>query len=100
MIPPSAGAATTSTSKSLNISANILPTFEASKVGKMFAEMFKDFDVDVVAAPALGGIILSQWTAYHLSKLKKRNIMGVYTEKTLDKNQIFTRGYDKLVRGK
>lgn len=75
-------------------------TKEASKVGKMFAEMFKDFDIDVVAAPALGGIILSQWTAYHLTKLKRKNIMGVYTEKTLEKNQIFTRGYDKLVRGK
>lgn len=75
-------------------------TREASEVGKMFAKKCKDYDIDVVAAPALGGIILSQWTAYHLSKLKRKNVLGVYTEKTLEKNQIFTRGYEKLVKGK
>ncbi len=75
-------------------------TGETSKIGAMFAQKFKDLDIDVVAAPALGGIILSQWTAYHLSKLKKKEVLGVYTEKTPDKNQIFTRGYDKLVKGK
>lgn len=75
-------------------------TKEASQVGKLFAKKFKNKNIDVVAAPAIGGIILSQWTAYHLSKLKKKNILGVYTEKDLEKNQIFTRGYDKLVRGK
>lgn len=72
----------------------------ASRIGKMFAEQFKDKNIDVVAAPALGGIILSQWTAYHLSKLKKKEILGVYTEKTLEKNQIFTRGYEKLIKNK
>ncbi len=75
-------------------------TNEASKTGEMFAKLFKNFDIDVVAAPALGGIILSQWTAYHLSKVKKKEILGVYTEKTLEKNQIFTRGYEKFVKGK
>ena len=43
---------------------------ETAKVGKMFAEMFKDKDIDVVAAPAVGGTILCTWTAYYLSKLK------------------------------
>jgi orotate phosphoribosyltransferase len=75
-------------------------TKEASQIGKLFAEKFKNKNIDVVAAPALGGIILSQWTAYHLSKLKKKEVLGVYTEKTADNNQIFTRGYDKLVKGK
>ncbi len=75
-------------------------TKEASEVGKLLAQKFKTFDIDIVAAPALGGIVLSQWTAYHLSKLKKKEILGVYTEKDLEKNQIFTRGYDKLVRSK
>lgn len=72
----------------------------ASMVGKMFAQKFKNKAIDVVAAPALGGIILSQWTAYHLSKSKKKKILGVYTEKDADKNQIFTRGYDNHVKGK
>jgi orotate phosphoribosyltransferase len=75
-------------------------TKESSKVGKLFAEKFKNKGIDVVAAPALGGIILSQWTAYHLSKLKGKEVLGVYTEKTSDKKMMFTRGYDKLVKGK
>lgn len=72
----------------------------ASRVGKMFAEKFKTKAIDTVVAPALGGIILSQWTAYHLSKLKRKEVFGVYTEKDSDKNQIFARGYDKFVKGK
>jgi orotate phosphoribosyltransferase len=72
----------------------------ASKVGEMFAQKNKDVAVDVVVAPALGGIILSQWTAYHLSKLKGKEIFGIYTEKDAEKNQVFTRGYDKFVKGK
>lgn len=75
-------------------------TAETSRMGELFAIKNKDLDIDVVAAPALGGIILSTWTAYHLSKLKNKEILGVYTEKTPDKNQIFTRGYDLLVKNK
>jgi len=84
----------------LNKDALYPHTVETSKIGKMFAEKFKKKKIDVVAAPALGGIILSQWTAYHLSKLKGKEVLGVYTEKTPEKNQIFTRGYDKLVKEK
>lgn len=72
----------------------------ASEMGSLFAEKNKNLDIDVVAAPALGGIILSTWTAYHLSKLKGKEILGVYTEKNAEQNQVFTRGYDKLVQGK
>lgn len=71
----------------------------SSKVGLMFAEVNKGYPVDVVVAPALGGIILSQWTAYHLSRLKGKEVCGIYTEKDTDKNQIFTRGYDRFVKG-
>lgn len=72
----------------------------SSRIGELFAENHKDIDIDVVCAPALGGIILSQWTAFHLSKIKGKEVLGVYTEKDAEKNQIFTRGYDKLVTGK
>lgn len=78
-----------------------------SEVGKMFAEKFKDAEIDVVAAPAVGGTILTQWTAYHLSKLKNKEIFSVYTEKdkgttasAAESEQIFRRGYDKFVKGK
>jgi len=73
---------------------------EASKMGKLFAQKNMKLNIDVVAAPALGGIVLSTWTAYHLSKLKKKEVLGVYTEKDAEKNQIFTRGYDALIKGK
>ncbi len=75
-------------------------TDEASKIGELFAEKFKDYNIDAVVGPALGGIILSQWTAHHLSKLKNKEILGIYTEKDTEKNQVFTRGYDKLIKGK
>lgn len=75
-------------------------TEETSRVGMLFAKRAKDLDIDVVVAPALGGIILSTWTAYHLSSLKNKEILGIYTEKDADKNQVFTRGYDKYVKDK
>lgn len=46
-------------------------TKQTSQMGELFAEKNKDLEIDVVAAPALGGIILSTWTAFHLSNLKK-----------------------------
>lgn len=72
----------------------------ASKVGKIFAQRFRDAYVDIVAGPAMGGVLLSQWTAYHLSKLQSKEVLGAFTEKTPDNNQILTRGYDKLVKDK
>lgn len=75
-------------------------TKKTSRIGELFAQKYKDENIDVVVGPALGGIILSTWTAYHLSKLKNKEILGVYTEKDENKNQIFTRGYDKLIKEK
>lgn len=84
----------------LNKDAIYPHTKEVSKICKEVAKRFKDEDIEIIAAPALGGIILSQWTAYHLSKLSGKEVLGVYTEKTPDKNQIFTRGYNELIKGK
>lgn len=75
-------------------------TEQTSQVCMLFAEKFKDTDVDVVVGPSIGGIILSQWTAYHLTKLKHTEILGVFTEKDESSNQIFKRDYDKIVKGK
>ncbi len=75
-------------------------TIATSKVCKMMALRCEKLDIDTVVAPALGGIILSQWTAFHLSKLKKKEIFGVYAEKTKDSGFVFSRGYDKLITGK
>lgn len=82
-------------------------TKETSKVAKMFAEKFKNRDIDVVAAPAVGGTILSTWTAFYLSKLRKKEVLSVYTEKdkgttasAAESEQMFRRGYDKFITGK
>src|SRR3989338_10529917 len=64
-----------------------------SRIGEIIAQKYKDITVDVVAGPSMGGIILSQWVAYQLGLLKDKEILSVYTEKQLDENQIFTRGY-------
>jgi len=75
-------------------------TQQTAAVGKLFAEHCKDMDIETVAAPALGGIILSQWVAYYLSEMKGKEIAGVYAEKTPDKSFAFTRGYDQYIKGK
>lgn len=75
-------------------------TKESSEVGKLFAELNKDLNIDAVIGPALGGIVLSQWTAYHLSQMKGKEVLGLYSEKTENNNQVLKRGYDKLVGDK
>lgn len=82
-------------------------TKETSRVGELFAQKYKDADIEVVVAPAVGGTILSQWTAYHLSRLKNKEILSTYTEKdkgttatAAESEHIFRRGYDKIVKGK
>lgn len=76
-------------------------TEKTSEVGTMFAEKIKDKDIDVIVGPMLGGIILSQWAAYHLSKIKGKDILSVYTVKDAQSDQVFDRrGYDKIVNGK
>jgi len=75
-------------------------TAETSAVCRLFAEAVKNLDIDAVVGPALGGIILSQWTARHLSEIRDKEIFGVYTEKSPDGGMAFTRGYDKFITGK
>ena len=75
-------------------------TKETSEVCRLFADKFKDENIEVVVGPALGGIILSQWTAYHLSEICGKEILGIYTEKSPEGGQIYTRGYDSYVKGK
>jgi orotate phosphoribosyltransferase len=66
----------------------------------MFAEKYKDQNIEAVVGPAVGGIILSQWTAYHLSEITGREVLALYTEKDAEKNQVFTRGYDAFAKGR
>lgn len=56
-------------------------------------------NVDVIIGPPTGGIVLSQWVAYHTSKHLGREVLSVYTDKVED-GQTFRAPYDEVVRGK
>ncbi|QWR76968.1 phosphoribosyltransferase family protein [Candidatus Magnetomonas plexicatena] len=71
-----------------------------SSLCKLFAEHFANDGVEVVIAPAIGGVILSQWTAHHLSEITGREVFSVYAEKTEEDGFVIKRGYDKIVAGK
>jgi len=84
----------------LNKDAIYPHTKAISEVCLAMAEPYVGQRIEAVVAPALGGIVLSQWVAHHLSELTGEDVLAIYTEKTPDKDQILTRGYDKLVKGK
>jgi orotate phosphoribosyltransferase len=85
----------------LNKDALYPHTSETSQLCRLFAERFAGDHVDVVIAPALGGIILSQWTAHHLSQHNNREVLGLYAEKIEGtKDFVIKRGYDKLLAQK
>lgn len=73
---------------------------EVSMLCKTIAEHVKDLDIEMVIGPAYGAIILSTWTAYHLSEMTGREIGGVYADKDGQGGFIIKRGYDKLIAGK
>jgi orotate phosphoribosyltransferase len=76
-------------------------TKEISDLCRAIAEQFADDKVEVVIAPAIGGVILSQWVARHLSEITGREVFGVYAEKVESGDAfIIKRGYDKIVAGK
>ena len=76
-------------------------TMMTSRLCRAIAEQFANDNVQVVIAPAIGGVILMTWTAHHLSSmtLNGGEILGVYAEKEGD-GFVIKRGYDKLVAGK
>jgi len=74
-------------------------TREMSKLCRGIAEMFAGQNVEAVVGPATGGIILSQWVAYHLSEIEGREVYGVYADKD-DEKFVLKRGYDEVIRGK
>lgn len=51
-----------------------------SKLCRAIAERFADANVEVVVAPAVGGVILSQWVAFHLSEILDRDVLATYAE--------------------
>ena len=74
-------------------------TAKTSCLCRVIAERFIKNNVQVVIAPAVGGVILSQWTAYHLSEMSGREIFAVYADKS-DGGFVIKRGYDKVITDK
>lgn len=52
-----------------------------SILARALAEHFSNSKIEVVVAPAYGGIALSQWVAYHLSEITKRTVYACFSEK-------------------
>jgi orotate phosphoribosyltransferase len=72
-----------------------------ARLCKAIADSFVFQKVDAVIAPAIGGVILSQWTAHRLSELNGHEVLALYAEKDEDGGTfIIKRGYDKLISGK
>lgn len=85
----------------INKDAVYLHTKETSDLCRAIAEQFADDSVEVVIAPAIGGVILSQWTAHYLSEITGCEVFSVYAEKMENGDAfIIKRGYDKIVVGK
>ena len=67
---------------------------QVSALCRMLADAAAADRPEVVCGPALGGIILSQWTAHHLGAL------AVYAEKLPGGGLALRRGYDRIVAGR
>lgn len=75
-------------------------TAATSAVCAQIARHFAPAGVEVVAGPTVGGVIMAQWTAHHLSELTGREVLAVYAEEEPDgagKRRVLRRGYDALV---
>ena len=77
-------------------------TEKTARICRAMAERCVGMGVEAVVSPALGGIILSQWIARHLSEMEEREVFGVYAEKDPERKGefLFTRGYEKYVKGR
>jgi orotate phosphoribosyltransferase len=69
-------------------------TRRVSDLCRLLADSARALRPEVVCGPALGGIILSQWTAHHLGAL------AIYAEKLPGGGLALRRGYDRLAAGR
>jgi orotate phosphoribosyltransferase len=88
----------------VNKDALYVHTGATSQLCAMIADHYNADRVDIVIGPTIGGVVLSQWVAHHLSaKRSAGEVMSVYAEKEgegEDKKLVIKRGYDQLVSGK
>lgn len=77
-------------------------TTETSFVCSCIAHEFADAGVEVVAGPTVGGVIMAQWVAHHLSSITGAPVLAIYAEEESgsERKRIFRRGYDDIINGK
>ncbi len=74
-----------------------------SELATMLAEAVQHLDVEIVCGPAIGGLVMSQWTAHHLglpSVFSEHQDMPYENSKEIRPPFILKRGFDRLKRGK
>lgn len=75
-------------------------TMETSHLCRAMAKEFVSVRPNVIVGPAVGGVVLAQWTAYHLTVLTGREVFAVYADKSDDgRGYVIKRGYDQIVNG-
>lgn len=67
-------------------------TQKTSKLCSIIATRFVKDNIEVVVGPEKGGIILSQWVAYHLSEMTHKEVLAFYAEKDGHGGFILKRG--------
>jgi len=71
---------------------------------KLMAEQYSANEIDVVAGPTIGGVVLSQWVAHHLNAARSSGeTLAIYAEEEgagEEKKRIFKRGYDLCIPNK
>ncbi|MBI4365882.1 MAG: phosphoribosyltransferase [Deltaproteobacteria bacterium] len=79
-------------------------TGHVARLCEALATPFATAAVDTVAGPAVGGVILAQWTARHLSQMSGREVVACFAEERVAedgaKTRYFGRGYERFITGK
>lgn len=80
---------------------------DVSRLCRLIADQFAGLGIEVVVAPAVGGVALSQWVTWHLTVrrglLPLESPAAVYAEKSEDgapRTLLLRRGYGAIVRGR
>ncbi len=87
-----------------NIDPLMVHVLLVNKLIKQLVNPFKEDKIEVVVSPAIGAIPFSHWGAYHLSKMNKKEVLGVWADKVKGvevKTFAFERqGFTEAVKGK
>ena len=70
-----------------------------SELSRFLARSFQGLNIETVAGPVIGGVIVSQRVAEHLSEMDNKKVVSVFAEKT-GKGLEFLRGYNEHIEGK